>query len=428
MGEIKKYAILLRPDVSDVRALEGSFSERGFELICLHPDRWTVLAELPRPPAALIIEPDFDSDWPENVIERIKNLFAETHIPVLGLLSSVLPFDDYACDSVLLAPLHPKQIVLRTVGLARLAGMQQEILHRLQTLEQDFSLSCELPDPGPESPFRILFVGKASPEFMVVINALQKRNVIVVAAFTSFTAFDYLYEQSFDAVVINGLGTMEPALSVTQAMRKNARLFNVPVMLLVDSEHFKDQDAVFKVGMDDILDAKSGENELSNRVIEHANFHRLQNNLKSQMGNLGGDLVTDRQTGLYNEAFFNAHLSRVYRWYSERALPVSLCLIKVTANEKTPSKSSIVATYQQIGALLKNMVRLQDITARIAPNVFVIAFPGQTPGQIKPVEDRITSILKCAVLSDPETGDPLHIKLDVHLSLLEHDESSENVA
>lgn len=425
---IQKFVVLFKPDSGDDPQLKQAFSERGFTLICLEPSQWAALAELPRPPSALLIQPDFTSPWPDDIISKIRELFQDTHIPVLALLSSVHSFEDYDCDSVLLSPVHPMQIVIRTIGLVRLASMQQEILLRLQTLEEDFSLHCDLPDPGPESPFRVLFVGKATPDFMVVINALQKRNVIVVAAFTSFTAFDYLYEQTFDAVVINGLGTLEPALSVTQAMRKNARLFNVPVMLLVNGDTFREQDTVFKAGMDDLLDAKSDESVISSRVIEQANFHRLHKNLKEKMGGLGGDLVTDRQTGLYNKAFFNAHLARIYAWNTARDLPVTLCLIKVSAKEDSPSSDSIVASYPQIGELLKNMVRLQDITARIAPNVFAIAFPGQTVEQLKPVEERIAAILKCAVLSDPETGAPLHIKLDVRFTDLEETESNENVA
>ena len=67
--------------------------------------------------------------------------------------------------------------------MIRLGQMEHEIIRRVETLREDFNVEYTLCDEVLNNPFRILFIGKATPDFMIIINALQKKNVEVVAAF-----------------------------------------------------------------------------------------------------------------------------------------------------------------------------------------------------------------------------------------------------
>ena len=89
--------------------------------------------------------------------------------------------------------MHPSQIANRVNAMIRLGAMDAEITRRLETLREDFNQHPDIGDLSPDRKFRVLFIGKASPSFMVVINALQDKGVEVIAAFTSFSAFDYLH-------------------------------------------------------------------------------------------------------------------------------------------------------------------------------------------------------------------------------------------
>jgi len=373
-------------------------------------------------PAAIVVITENLSKQAEELLKSIKARYIGLNIPVLALMQSTPVLHNEIFDSLLIQPYHPAQIVLRTIGLMRLASMEREITLRLQTLKQDFGITHQTPQIQKNNPFNILFVGKASPEFMIIINALQRKNVKVVAAFTSFTAFDYLYEQTFDAVVMNGLGSMDAAIAVTQTMRRNAKLYHVPALLLANTISNDEQKTVYEAGMNDVLDANAPLVDISARVLEQANFHRMHTNLKDEFGVLGGSLCTDTSTQLFNKSFFNAHLSRVVKFYHGQNMPVSLCLIRISPANNLGSDSAIGASYGQIGVMIKNLVRLQDITARIETNVFAIAFPGQTAAQLQPVCERLRTILKCATLSAPDTGEALNIKLELTMNTL-----SENV-
>lgn len=422
-------SVLILSDVPEAQTdIEHAFEERGFVPIGLNLG-YRENEKLPdRPPLAILVKTENSSVQIEKIVSTIRTRYAGMSIPVLALMASTPPLAEHGFDSVLIEPCHPAQIVLRTIGLIRLAHMEQEIGLRLQTLNDDFGIRHDRPQPSESDPFNILFIGKASPEFMVIINALQRKNVRVVAAFTSFTAFDYLYEQTFDAVVMNGLASMDSALSVTQTMRKNAKLYHVPALLLADGLNENEQIEVYRAGMNDILDADANLEDISARVLEQANFHRMHETLKHEFGMLGGDLCTDTATQLYNKTFFNAHLSRVYKFYDDQDMPVSLCLIRVSPKDGSKTDAAIGASYQQIGVMIKNLVRLQDITARLEPNLFAIAFPGQSAGQLQPVVERIESILKCATLSDPLTGAPLEIKLELTMTTLNMGSAEASVA
>jgi len=415
MAELVKSVLILSDALAPPDAIVSAFVDRGFSPIALPSGS----GKLPdRAPVAVVVIVEKASVQMDRVLISIKARYVGLNIPVLALMQSTPPLQDDRFDSILIAPYHPAQIVLRTIGLTRLASMEQEIKLRLQTLEQDFGITHQRPQIQEKDPFNILFIGKASPEFMIIINALQRKNVRVVAAFTSFTAFDYLYEQTFDAVVMNGLVSVDSALSVTQTMRKNAKLYHVPALLLTNKISSQEQKTVYEMGMNDILDAGAPLADISARVLEQANFHRMHSMLKDEFSVLGGEMCVDTSTQLFNKSFFNAHLSRVVKFYDVQDLPVTLCLIRISPDDNFDHDIAIGASFSQIGVMIKNLVRLQDITARIETNVFAIAFPGQTAEQLKPVSERLNSILKCATLSVPDTGEPLNIKLELTMTTL----------
>ena len=426
----KSVLIISNSDKTDDELSEALYT-KGYLPHEINLDRFSELDLSTIPPKAIILKADINNDHVQTHLRDIKSLYAEFNIPILALIDTqnhTTPLSDAAmlCDSVLLAPHHPMQIVLRTMGLIRLTVMEQEINLRMQTLQEDFEFTPELITPNTDERFRILFIGKASPEFMIIINALQRENVNISAAFTSFTAFDYLYEQTFDAVVMNGLKGIEPAYSVTQTMRKNAKLYHVPALLLVDTETFDDHELIYEAGINDIIDAKSALDDIRGRILEQANFHQTHTALKNEFVALGDSTCIDELTQLYNRAFFNAHLPRVTRFYESQGLPISLCLIRVRTQEIDISRQQSDMIYKQLGSMIKNLVRLHDITARLDDNLFAIAFPGQSKEELRPVSERISSILKITSLSDQETGRPLKVELDITFSELDGKDTAGN--
>ncbi|MBO6730858.1 MAG: hypothetical protein JJ910_14175, partial [Maricaulis sp.] len=131
-------------------------------------------------------------------------------------------------DAWLPEPALPAQIAARARSLFRLHTMEEIARRRAQVN----ALYADRPDiaPRPEARSSVLYVGDASPRFMSLQHIMQADEVEVVAAFSSYSAFDYLHERSFDAVILNANGKADTAFTISSAMRRNARLYHTPVL------------------------------------------------------------------------------------------------------------------------------------------------------------------------------------------------------
>ena len=399
-----KQVVLIATD----NPLESSYigealEKKGYEVQFCEFDGRTLKGTPVTPPSAvLFVFSDYIEKTPV-IIKALKKHFAPKDIPFIGALTRQGDINTAVFDSVIFPPAHITQIANRVSSMIRLGQMEREISRRVDTLREDFNIDYDLSDEALRNPFRILFIGKATPDFMVIINALQKKNVEVVAAFTSFSAFDFLHERSFDAVVMNALEQSEPALTISETMRRNAKLFHVPTLFLVNQETFKDHDLAYQKGARDIISANANTEEISGRILELANYHRIHDQLKKEFGSIGGQDCLDNETGVFNKAFFRAHMRRVCNTLKATQDPISLLALRVRPNAHFAIPNDKVSeAVAQIGLMLKSLVRMQDITARVSDDVFMIAFPGQDRASVAPVIERISGIVDCAAFESGE--------------------------
>jgi len=206
LAQSVKHTVLIATD----NLLESSYigdtlENQGYEVqFCEFDGRTLKGTPLIAPSAVLCVFSDYIEKTPR-IIAALKKHFTSKNIPFIGALTRQGDIDTNVFDSVIFPPAHITQIANRVSSMIRLGQMEREIIRRVDTLREDFNIDYQLTDEALRNPFRILFIGKASPDFMVIINALQKKNVEVVAAFTSFSAFDFLHDRTFDAVVMNAL-------------------------------------------------------------------------------------------------------------------------------------------------------------------------------------------------------------------------------
>jgi len=300
--------------------------------------------------------------------------------------------------------MHASQIANRVNAMIRLGVMDGEITRRLETLSEDFNQSPEIGDLSPDRKFRVLFIGKASPSFMVIINALQDKGVEVTAAFTSFSAFDYLHGEPFDAVVMNALEQSEPAFSISETMRRNSRLFHTPTLFLVNGISFKDYDGAYKRGARDIIDCDAESEEISGRILELANYHRIHEQMKVDFLNLAVDAAIDKSGTAYSQEFLRAHLPRISRDAAAADRPVSLIGLKLTSQTFDDVTSEAIETaYAKTGELINNLVRMQDVVCRWDKDKFVLAFYDTNKSEAKIILSRIRALLDCTVYPSGKT-------------------------
>ncbi len=387
------------------------------------------LSELPdqSPSVALCFLSDYVEHSPA-IIADIRQHYAPRDFPIMGrLMRKTLGGHPY--DSVLYAPVHPVQVAHRVSSLIRLGQMENEIIRRMETLKKTFGQDKGFSENTLRQPFRVLFIGKADPAYMAVMNALQDKNMDVVAAFTSFSAFDYLHNSTFDAVVINALKGIEPALTIAETMRRNPRLYHVPTLLLVDKPNFKDEDLAYTHDLKDLISADAPPEELSGRILELANECRLHLKLKDEFSNLGGSACSDPETGVLNTRFLAAHLKRVSRDCRARKVPLTILTLKlVPLAHSAVDEPDLNAAFASSIRLIAGIVRMQDIVARIDTDIVIVAFPEECRSDVEQISQRISELIENASfhMSNQDRG---ALSMSVEAGIVEQDENSgENIA
>ena len=225
--------LVVTDDLVAAKTLSESCSRRGQDLsFCLYNGDKLRGVTKEIPDLILMVLTDY-IEHAERIKTALTSHFSQRTLPFVGALFREGRYeDDTTFDSVIYAPAHPAQISQRVEAVLRLQRMEREIFHRVETYNEDFGLDCSFSLDVINRPFNILFIGKATPNFMTILNALQDFNVNVTAAFSSFSAFNYLHEEDFDAVVMNATENMAPAILVAETMQRNSRLYNIPVIFL----------------------------------------------------------------------------------------------------------------------------------------------------------------------------------------------------
>ena len=139
---------------------------------------------------------DARASWPQGLTTRLKAAAGSRRLPVVGLGPGL----DQP-DLMMTPPVHPAQAALRLEHLLRAAVASEEFELRRATFEEH---GVRLGSGTSEAPRRILAVGEPDPRFLALSNHLEERGVHLTAALTPYTAFDYLHEREFDAVLLWG--------------------------------------------------------------------------------------------------------------------------------------------------------------------------------------------------------------------------------
>lgn len=415
----RKTRVLIVSD-HPVQSREVTKNLRGLDLdVQLSLFDGQTLSAIPTsaPDAILCHLVDYAEQGPK-LAKVIRAHYKSHPVPLIGAMSRPSPDASVGFDSTLFAPMHASQIANRVNAMIRLGVMDGEISRRLETLKESFDQTPNIGSMSPDRKFRVLFIGKASPSFMIIINALQDKGVDVTAAFTSFSAFDYLHGDPFDAVVMNALEQSEPAFSITEAMRRNSKLYHTPTLFLVNAHTFTDYAAAYERGARDIIDRDADSDEISGRILELANYHRIHEQMKSDFLALAVDAAGDPSGTAYSQDFMRAHLPRVFEDAAKSNLPVTLIGLKLTSQSVVDvSRQAIRSAYAQSGQLINNLVRMQDVVCRWDEDKFVLAFFDTLAPEAKIILLRIKALLDCTVYgSGGKEGAPLAVSAQTVIS------------
>lgn len=344
--------------------------------------------------------------------QQLRALAYPRHLPVLAI--GDVPADQArGLDLIMSAPLHPVQAALRLDQLVRASLAEEEFSSRALTFAAQ-GVAIEAPSLE-DQPLQILTIGPADRRFIALANALMAANAEVVAAPTPFTAFDYLHERAFDAVVLWGGSDMSAALSIVAGMKRNTRLYHIPLTLYL-GEGSSSLTELYNRGVADVAEADACEDEMAHRVLALARNHRRRKAIRIALDSVRGSAIVDATTGLFTPELFAAHLARIADSARQRSRPVCVCVLRIAARNSVIEARKggyLQAALPQVGAMISRLVRIEDTAARLSSEVFALILPGVTEGEARMAAQRISAVISCTAFDAGEGRSPFVIELDI---------------
>ncbi|OYX35099.1 MAG: GGDEF domain-containing protein [Caulobacterales bacterium 32-69-10] len=359
------------------------------------------------------------------LVRALKAVRAPRNLPVVALGRPDALLEEMGFDLALSPPLHPAQAVLRLEALARGAVAEEEFLLRQETLaERGRALAPPAPRTGP---LKVLTVGEPAPKFVALSHALTALGAEATAALTAYTAFDYLHEEAFDAVVLWAGQAHAEALSIAGGMRRNTRLYHIPTVLyLREGAEVRLEDA-FNRGLADVATAETPADETARRVISLAKAYRRETTIRQALELARASGLMDAATGLFTRELFASHLARLANAARARGRPLSVAVLRIAERPETA-----VARHQgwldraipQIGSMIGRLVRAEDTAARLAPEVFALALPAAGAGVGRIAAERIAAVIACTAFEAGGDKPPFTVDFDLGVAELEPGETA----
>ena len=355
-----------------------------------------------------------EGDEAVDLADRLKEACAPRRLPVIGIGQPNPRLELRGFDLVLAPPIHPAQMAMRLETLVRTAVAEEEFELRLETFA-DQGRRLEIPEPET-TPYQVLAIGEPAPQFLALSNALAREGAAVVGAFTAYTAFDYLHERRFDAVVLWAGENPQEALSIAAGLRRNTRLYHTPALLYMRPEGYVTAAEAYHRGITDVATPQTPEGETARRVVELARAYRRQTSVRQALEGVRTSGLMDAPTGLFTRELFATHLARLAQAAKVRNRALSVCVLKVA---DSPELAEVRAggwlgrAIPQIGSMVGRLVRVEDTAARLGPEVFALALPATNAGAARAAGERIAAVIGCTAFEAGDGKPPFVVEFDL---------------
>ncbi|MGE0595082.1 MAG: hypothetical protein AB7P07_01845 [Hyphomonadaceae bacterium] len=316
--------------------------------------------------------------------------------PAAGLESSAWFDGAIALD----AP--PALLAAQLAACIRAGVAEEERVRRRAT-----ALALEAPLPATQEPrsLKALYIGAPSPLFLSLESMLGDHGGLVAAAFSSFTGFDHLHNESFDAVVLNGAQDAMTAISLCAALRRNASLYHLPTMVITAPDDDGTRKAAIDRGASAVVSVSAPSAPGMGWLFEAIRRERRRNAAEHELRALR-DIMGDARTGLFRCSAFETHLARLAADHqaSGRALGLAVLRVLPAHGAREPSEQVWSRGFNEIASLAARLIRDADCGATLGTEYIAVALPATELRGVRRSAERIASVAECTAFASGESG------------------------
>ncbi|MBI1250959.1 MAG: hypothetical protein GC189_05785 [Alphaproteobacteria bacterium] len=292
----------------------------------------------------------------------------------------------------------PSQLRARQIEAhVRAAVAADEARRRRRTAD---ALGVARPIPAAPRRLKALFIGAANPFFLALEQALGAHGGIVSAAFSSFSGFDHLHDEQFDAVVLNGVSDPATAVALCAALRRNANLHAMPSLVLAAHGDAATRAAAVQRGASAVATDKTPDATAVGWLFDAIRRERRRRAAETELRDLR-DGMGDPRTGLFRADAFKTHLAALLQDHQDAGRPVSIAALRLclAPGASSAPRDAWLRAFEEIASLSVRLVRDADCGATFGDDALVFALPATSHAGARRTAERIAAVCECSAFA-----------------------------
>ncbi len=248
----------------------------------------------------------------------------------------------------------------------RIRNVAEETGERLKSVAALTRLSQFPPiDTSPEPP-SVLVAGSPGRDALAAIAAASSVASVCEAALSAGQAMAALETGLYDCAVFLPNGAGDPLLALARAMRRHARLRNVPAIVISDPSLREPPSNCEQMACAHAAD------DLPSRIQILTRRARLLAAMRRFLSACAGDGVRDRISGAFTPAFFGQHAERIFARSAQTGRVLSLIGVRIAKSPGDSFDAASVRVQTQAAQLVNRVTRAEDCVGRVAQDTFVV--------------------------------------------------------
>jgi two-component system, cell cycle response regulator len=302
------------------------------------------------------------------------------------------------------------EMLSRLRPLVRLATMHAELRHRA-CAAQPFGVAASLRASAPDGTRPcVLVVGQDHDGVGAILGASAE----VITSANLYDAESLLERRNFDAAVVTTDTDLEGYLAFTSQVRNNPRLFNLPMVLVVDKGVAAAE--VYRRGASRVLVRPFDSGILRASVLGMVRRQQLRWAIRAALFESLREETRDPLTGAYSRAYLDKYLAErleVAKTHNRHLAVVFFYIPNIEGVRSHFGDDAAEHLAQQLGQWINGLLRAEDMTALYAKNLFCVVLPDTPTVEAEVVMHRIAGVLAYTDFAVREVYQPIKVWVQV---------------
>ena len=234
-------------------------------------------------------------------------------------------------------------------------------------------------------------------------------------------------QEKIDLIMLDILLPGINGFEVCRRLKKNDRTRNIQIVAITSLGDLESKIKGLELGADDYLVKPINRHELGVRVKALIKKKAYLDSLHTNYEIAVHSAITDKLTGLYNQAYFKHFLDFEVRRSLRQKTPVTLLMIDVDDFKQYNDRLGHLAgdgILMELGELIRTNIRDIDLAARYGGEEFAVVLPNTAIDEAEMSAERIRQIVHGHTFSHIESSSMKNLSISAGLAIYPYDADS----